>query len=175
MPPHSRTTHYWENLVLVMIAKEVMYHSKCLLALYGRSEQKSCVFDDNENDFENQVHGQVLAELALYMKLQMKIKDILFFFLIFYIKDKGYILKLINIANLYKTRVRELGGHRPDRVHTTKLKQRLMLHIKTLKEFQDSNNDSYLEFNGDVGKVLIKFCEKSYDDEAFVLSEVAKL
>ena len=44
----------------VMIAKDAMYHSKCLLALYRRSKQKSCVLDDN--------------------KLQMEIKDIYFNF-----------------------------------------------------------------------------------------------
>ena len=76
---------------------------------------------------------------------------------------------------LYKTGVRELGGHTPDRVHTTKLKQRLMLHIENLKEFQDSNNHCYLAFDDDAGTVLKTFYEKSYDDEAFVLSEAAKL
>ena len=76
---------------------------------------------------------------------------------------------------LYKTRDRELGGHTPDRVHTTKLKQRLMLHIENLKEFQDSNNHCYLAFDDDAGTVLKTFYEKSYDDEAFVLSEAAKL
>ena len=145
-----------------MIAKDVMYHSKCLLALYGRSKQKSFVFDDNENDFENQVHGQVLAELALCMEQTAN-------------EDKGYIFKLVDLPNLYKTWVRELGGHTPDRVHTTKLKQRLMLHIENSKEFQDSNNDCYLAFDRDAGTALITFYEKSYDDEAFVLSEAAKI
>ena len=51
----------------VMIAKDTMYHSKCLSALYRRSKQKSCVLDD-KNDFEKQVHCQVLAELTLYME-----------------------------------------------------------------------------------------------------------
>ena len=39
------------------IVKDAMYHS--LLALYRRLKQKSCVLDDNENDFEKQIHGQV--------------------------------------------------------------------------------------------------------------------
>ena len=44
----------------VMIAKDAMYHSKCLLVLYRRSKQKSCVLDGNGNGFEKEVHGQVL-------------------------------------------------------------------------------------------------------------------
>ena len=57
----------WEQHVQ-KYQKDAMYHSKCLLALYRRSNQKSCVLDDNENDFEKQVHDQVLAELVFYMK-----------------------------------------------------------------------------------------------------------
>ena len=102
-----------------MIAKAAMHHSKCLLTLYRRSKQKSCVLDDNENYFEKQIQDQVLAELARYMEETAN-------------EDKEYIFKLFDLANLYKTRVRELGGHTPTSVHTTKLKQRLTLHI-TLK------------------------------------------
>ena len=100
----------------VMTKKDAMYHSKCLLALYRRSKQKSCVLDD-KNGFKKQVHGQVLAELTLYMEQTAN-------------KDEEYTFKLVDLANLYKTRVKELGGHTPDRVHTTKLKQRLMFHIE---------------------------------------------
>ena len=60
-------------------------------------------------------------------------------------------------------------------VYATKLKQRHMLHIENFKEFQDSNNHCYLAFDGDVGTVLKMFYEKSYDDEAFVYSEAAKI
>ena len=120
------------------------------MAFYRRSKQKSCVLDDNENDFEKQVHGQVLAELALYMKQTAN-------------EDEGYIFKLSDLANLYTTKARELGGHRTR-------EQRLMLHIENLKELQDSNNHCCLAFDGDVGTVLKTFHEKSYDDEVFVLS-----
>ena len=51
-----------------------------------------------------------LVELALYMEQTAN-------------EDNEYIFKLADLANLYKTRVRELGVHTSDRVHTTKLKQ----------------------------------------------------
>ena len=50
-----------------------------------------------------------------------------------------------------------------------------MLHIENLKEYQDSNNQCYIPFDNDVGTVLKTFYKKSYDDEAFVLSEAAKI
>ena len=54
--------------------------------------------------------------------------------------------KLVDLAKLYKERVKELGGHTPDRVHTTKLKNRLLEHVETLREFSD-NRFSYLTLN----------------------------
>ena len=86
-------------------------------------------------------------------------------------EEKGYLFKLADLANLYKTNARELGGM----VHTTKLKKQLLLHIANLKEFQDSNDHCYVAFDDDVGTVLKTFYEKSYDDEVFVLSEAAKI
>ena len=126
------------------------------LALYRRSNQKSCVLDNNENDFEKQVHGQVLAQLALYMEQTAN-------------ENKGYIFKLADLANLYKTRVGELDGHTSYRVHATKLKQ-LVSHIENLKEFQDGNNHCYLAFDGNVGTVFKIFNEKSYDYEKNICS-----
>ena len=148
-----------------MIAKDVMYHSKCRFALYRRSKQKSRVLNDNEKDFEKQVYGQVLAELALYMEQTAN-------------EEKRYIFKLADLAdlaNLCKTRVRELGGYTPNRIHTTKLTQRLMLHIENLKEFQESNNRCYLTSDDNVETVRKTFYERKYNDEAFFLSNAAKV
>ena len=70
-----------------MIAKDTVYHSKYLLYLYRRLKQKSCVLDDNENDFEEQVCGQVFAELALFMEQTLN-------------EHKEYVFKLANLTNL---------------------------------------------------------------------------
>ena len=50
-----------------------------------------------------------------------------------------------------------------------------MLHIENLKEFQDSNNHCYLAFDDSVGIIFKMFYEKSYNDEAFVLSKATKI
>ena len=94
-----------------IIVKDVIYHSH--LALYRRSKQKSFVLDDNANDFKKQIYGQVPLELALYMEQTAN-------------EDNGYIFKIVDLANLYKTRVRELGDHTLNRFYTTKLKQQLL-------------------------------------------------
>ena len=94
-----------------VIVKDVIYHSH--LVLYRRSKQKSFVLDDNENDLKKQINGQVPLELALYMEQTAN-------------EDNGCTFEIVDLTNLYKTRVRELGGHTRNRVHTTKLKQRLL-------------------------------------------------
>ena len=94
-----------------VIVKDVIYHSH--LVLYRRSKQKPFVLDDNENDLKKQINGQVPLELALYMEQTAN-------------EDNGYIFKIVDLANLYKTRVRELGDHTLNRFYTTKLKQQLL-------------------------------------------------
>ena len=142
-----------------MIACDAMYHSPCLLDLYRKSYRK-----ENETVFDNtdkRIYRQVLAELVQYMEQVAKDKN-------------TYTFKLVDLAKLYKERVKELGGHTPDRVHTTKLKNRLLAHVETLREFSD-NRFSYLTFDETLGDVIKSYHERSCDEEALVLSEAAKI
>ena len=54
----------------VMIAKDAMYHSKCLLALYRRSKQKSFVLDDNKPQMEIKDIYLNFPILPTYIKLE---------------------------------------------------------------------------------------------------------
>ena len=142
-----------------MIARDAMYHSPCLLDLYRKSYRKEneTVFDDTDK----RIYRQVLAELVQYM--EQRAKD-----------ENTYTFKLVDLAKLYKERVKEVGGHTPDRVHTTKLKNRMLSHVETLREFSD-NRFSYLTFDETLGDVIKSYHEQSRDEEAFVLSEAAKI
>ena len=143
-----------------LIAQEAVYHPTCLLSLYRTSRKKEEDEGTHENDSSKQIHGQVLAELAQYMEQEM---------------NKGnHVFKLVDLADLYKERVQELGGRISGRVHTTKLKQRLLAHVDNLREYSDKKF-LYLTFEENVGTVLKNCYRKTYDDEAFVLSEAAKL
>ena len=136
-----------------------MYHSPCLLDLYRKSYRK-----ENEtvsDDTDKPIYGQALAELVQYMEQVAK-------------EENTYTFKLVDLAKLYKERVKELGGHTPDRVHTTKLKNRLLAHVENLREFSD-NRFSYVTFDETWGDVIKSYHEQSRDEEAFVLSEAAKI
>ena len=143
-----------------MIALDAMYHSTCFLNLYSECNQKET--DVTYDDTDKQIHGQVLSEHAQYME-QVAKDDI-----------KNNVFKLVDLARLYKERAIELGGHTSERVHTTKLKNRLLAHVENLREYKDKKL-SYLTFDENVGTVLKSYYEKSFDNEAFLLSEAAKI
>ena len=67
------------------------------------------------DDTDKQIHGQVFSDLAQYME-QVAKDDI-----------KNNVFKFVDLARLI-----ELGGHSSERVHTTKLKNRLLAHIENL-------------------------------------------
>ena len=135
-----------------MIAFDAMYHSTCLLNLYRECHQKET--EVTYDDTNKQIHGQVLSELAQYLE-QVAKDDI---------KNNVF----------YKERVIEFGGHTSERGHTTKLKNRLLAHAENLREYKDKTF-SYLTFDENVGTVLKSCDERNFDDEAFSLSEAAKI
>ena len=106
----------------MLISQDAMYHTSCLLTLYRKSSQKS--YDNEYDDHDKQIHGQVLAEVANYMEIAAS-------------DEKKHVFKLVDLSYMYKYRVRELGEHTPDRVHMTKLKNRLVSHIGNMREFKD--------------------------------------
>ena len=141
-----------------MIALDAMYHFTYLLNLYRECIQKET--EKTYDDTAKQIHGQVLSEQ--YME-QVAKDDI-----------KNNVFKLVDLARLYKERIIELGGHTSERLHTTKLKNRLLAHVENLREYKDKKL-SYLTFDENVGTVLKSYYEKSFDNEAFLLSEAAKI
>ena len=143
-----------------MIALDAMYHFTYLLNLY-----RECIQKETEVTYDHtakQIHGLVLSELAQYME-QVAKDDI-----------KNNVFKLVDLARLYKERIIELGGHTSERLHATKLKNRLLAHVENLREYKDKKL-SYLTYDENVGTVLKSYYEKSFDNEAFLLSEAAKI
>ena len=143
-----------------MTALDAMYHSTCLVNLYREHNQKKT--EVTYDDTDKQIHRQVLSELAQYM--EQVAKDGI----------KNNVLKLVDLVRLYKETVIELGGHTSEIVHTTTLKNRLLAHVENLREYKDKKF-SDLTFDENVGTVLKSYSERNFDDEAFVLSEAAKI
>ena len=104
----------------------------------------------------------VLAELAAFMQQE---RDRL---------GGNCVFKMPDLAALYKKRFEDLGGVLPERVHSTRLKSRLLAHIDGLTESKRGKT-TYLAFDDDLCDVFKTIYEKDFDEEAFVLSRAADI
>ena len=113
-------------------------------------------------DEEKELHGMVLAELAAFMQQE---RDRL---------GGNCVFKMADFAALYKKRFEDLGGVLPERVHSTRLKLRLLAHIDGLTESKRGKT-TYLAFDDDLYNVFKTIYEKDFDEDAFVLSRAADI
>ena len=106
----------------------------------------------------------VLAELAAFMQQE---RDRL---------GGNCVFKMPDLAALYKKRFEDLGGVLPERVHSTRLKSRLLAlaHINGLTESKRGKT-TYLAFDDDLCDVFKTIYEKDFDEDAFVLSRAADI
>ena len=81
---------------------------------------------------------------------------------------------MADLAALYKKRFEDLGGVLPERVHSTRLKLRLLAHIDRLTESKRGKT-TYLTFDDDLCDVFKTIYEKDFDKDAFVLSRAADI
>ena len=127
--------------------------------LYYRS--KRIQTSNNIQDDQKELHGIVFAELVSFIEQTVG-------------TDENAIFKMTDLADMYKRRFEDLGGECPERIHTTKLKNRLLSQLDSLKEFKEGKN-SFLTFDNEIGSVLRNVYENSFDDEALILSRAAEI
>ena len=90
-----------------IVAQDAEYHIKCLVALYNRARASKSCSSDCDVDAIN--HGVAFAELVSYME-ETRIDNLV-----------APIFKLSDLANLYSSRLEQLGTKLPGRVHSTNL------------------------------------------------------
>ena len=147
-----------------MIAQDAMYHPSCLLIFYKRAknlDETTAVESQNGNE-EKEIHGIVLAELAAFIIGE---RDRI---------EGKCVFKMADLAVLYKKRFEDLGGELSERVHSTRLKERLLGKVDGLAESK-CGKDTFLEFDTDLSNVLKVVYEKDFDEDAFVLSRAANI
>ena len=142
-----------------LIAQDAQYHHQCLVSLYNRaSETKSC----EESDVDTVNHGIVLAELVLYIE-DARMDD-----------QVAPVFKLTDLANLYSTRLKQLGTTVVGHIHSTKLKNRILGYLPDM-EAHKQGQDTILVSNEDVGTALSKACEHDADNDAVHLARAANI
>ena len=84
------------------------------------------------------------------------------------------IFKLTDLVHLYSTRLKQLGTDVVGRIHSTKLKDRILGYFLDM-EAHKLGRDVVLIFSEDVGCALHKVCEYDADNDAVHLARAAKI
>ena len=84
------------------------------------------------------------------------------------------VFKLKDLTVLYGKRLNQLGTNISGRVHSTKLKDRILAYFPDI-EAHKQGRDVVLIYNKDIGSALRKACEHDADDDAIHLAKAAKI
>lgn len=142
-----------------LIALEAKYHHKCLAALYNRarSARSHAVEDSNAN-----LHGIAFAELVAYIEDFRSESSI------------APVFKLADLAEMYKARLEQLGAAIDGRIHTSRLRLRLLSVFPDLTAHLRGRS-MMLSFSNDIGDALKKACDHDSDHDALHLARAAKV
>ncbi|XP_062605131.1 uncharacterized protein LOC134266937 [Saccostrea cucullata] len=141
-----------------LIAQDAQYHVKCLVSLYNKARATKTTVD--EQDDVN--HGIALGELVSYID-DARMNDLV-----------APVFKLVDLSKLYTTRMEQLGTIMTGRVHSTKLKDRIMTYFPDLEEHK-SGRDVLLAFNENIGSALKKACYQDTDNDGVCLARAANI
>lgn len=143
-----------------MIAQDAVYHSECLIKLYKKAKDLEISQDDGRN-VNSQILSTAFVELTNYM---LECAE----------EDKNTIFKLDDLITLFQKRICDLGGQPDRKIHSTRFKNRLMLHFEDLVESKEGRH-VYLVFDNELGSVLKTVFENSLDDDARILARAASI
>jgi len=144
-----------------MVALDAKYHTKCLVGLYNRA-RKAKADGLKGTDQKEMFSGIVFAELVMYIE-EAHLDG-----------DTAPVFKLVDLAQLYNSRMEQLGLKVDTRLHTTRLKERLLAHFPDLRA-QKKGRDVLLVFEEDIGAALAKACELDSDCDAVHLARAAQI
>ena len=121
-----------------LIAQEAKYHVKCLTSLYNKArDAKFC--EETESDAIN--HGIAFAGLVSYIEECLMSDQV------------APVFKMVDLANLYTNRLDQLGTSVTNRVHTTRLKERILAYFPDMAAYKQGH-DIMISSNMDIGSAL---------------------
>ena len=145
-----------------MVALEAKYHTRCLTALYNRA--RAATSSTPGGGKHDDLYSIAFGELVAYVEDFRAEESI------------APVFKLADLAQMYKTRLEQLGVEIDGRVHTSRLKLRLLSVIPNLRATTQGRN-VMLSFDDDIGDALQKACDYDcYNDhDAMDLVRAAKV
>ena len=107
-----------------MIAQNAMYHDNCLIELYRAANTKQ--LEGHYTDSERQLHGIALSEIISFIE-ENTVESI----------NNIPLFKLSDLTKMYAEALENMGYHVDSRIHSTRLKNRILAHFQDLKEFKE--------------------------------------
>ena len=145
-----------------LIAQDAQYYVQCLVSLYNRARG---TIGSEESDADTVNHGIAFAELVSYIEDACMDDLVASIFTIF---------KLTDLVNLYITRLKQLGTKVVGRIHSTKLKDRILGYFPDMEAHKQGRNVVLIS-NKDVGSALSKACDHDADNDAVHLARAANI
>ena len=142
-----------------MIAIEAKYHRTCLVNLYNHARDEKTK-RDSCNAQEDCLHEIVFAELIAHIEELHNEQGL------------APVFKLADLASLYQSRLQQLGVTMDKKIHTTRLKTKLMTAMPGLSSYSDGKH-VYLTLNKHVGGALKVVC--NHDSDAMHLVRAAQI
>ena len=124
-----------------MIASEAKYNAKCLVGLSNKVSRVDTRSDSDDAD--DHLHGIAFAQLVSYMEEFHKEED------------TAPVFELVGLVDLYTTRLKQLRVNVDDRIHSTRLKMRLLASFPDLSAHTEGR-DILLTFDQHLGGALRK-------------------
>ena len=144
-----------------MIALEAQYHPRCLIKLYNRTRKAQSTGSQDTNQ-ERTMSAVVFAELVLYIEETREDEEM------------APVFRLADLVQLYLSRMEQLGVQLDTRVHSTRLKQRLLAQFPDMRAYT-KGRDILMTFEENVGAALAKVCELDSDSDAVHLARAAQI
>ena len=143
-----------------MIAQDAKYHTNCLLR-----HVRACKTDaKNEECKDATASGIVFAELVMFLEEAR------------YEENVAPVFKLADLVKLFESRLKQFNIGTDEKVHSTRLKERLLKHIPDLRA-HNKGRDVFLVFEEDIRAALARVVEQDDgdDDDAVQLANAAKI
>ncbi|CAG2234584.1 unnamed protein product [Mytilus edulis] len=112
-----------------LVAQEAKYHAKCLLYLYRKASR---VANDDGSEGRTQtrvIHGVALAELVSFTE-ETRSKD-----------NIASVFIMSDLSKMYGNRLEKMEAEQESRVHSTRLKNRLLTYISNIEAYKQVNGN----------------------------------
>ncbi|CAC5372616.1 unnamed protein product [Mytilus coruscus] len=145
-----------------LVAQEAKYHAKCLLDLYRKASR---VANDDESEGGTQTrisHGIALAELVSFIEESRKEYNVV------------PVFRMSDLSKMYGNRLDKMGAEQESRVHSTRLKNRLLTCITDIEAYKQGR-ENVLAFKDDIGPALRRACKEDYDSNYMQIYKAVKI